>query len=247
MSNRVSGSQAFQRSLSVPDDAAFTVMGWARLVTDRNDFSCIAALEGTSYFTLETDSDGTTLVAFFNDGSTDTQSSTLATLTTGTDFAWAIASSGVAAGNTVIYYRAAGSNAWTSVSTGARTAFAPSTLTIGCTSAFVSEWWNGRIWGVKCWDRALSAAELLVESYYSRVMFPASINFHWPLKNASDTRDISGNGRAPTVTGTPTTEDEYGLFAPRRRLFIPAPVVSSGVIYTQNLFESPVFRSRVLS
>jgi hypothetical protein len=82
---------------------------------------------------------------------------------------------------------------------------------------------NGRVWNVKCWDRVLTNAELLVESYYRRVMFPASINFHWPLDRHDDLNDYSGNGRAATAVGTLSTEDGgFGLWRPRRRIFIPA-------------------------
>jgi hypothetical protein len=147
----------------------------------------------------------------------------------GTDFFWAIICSGLTVGAHVGYYRASTANTLTTLtmSGGSRVNMTPALLRFGKTSETGAAGWNGRLWNIKCWNRALTAAELLIESFYTRVMYPSSINFHWPLRNASDTRDLSGNARSPTTAGSLATEDERGFFGPRRRVFIPAAAAAS--------------------
>jgi len=173
------------------------------MVTARNNYSGLFELResGSGYLYFGTDIDGTSLVFF---DATGGPSSTIATLVAGTPFAWAVTSTGTGAGQTTGYYRAVGSNVWSSATYG-RGAFVPAALQIG--NDQYSEWFNGRFRDIKCWDRALTADELLVESFYERVKFPTSLNFHWPLRSSTDTGDYSGNGRNPTVGGTLTTED----------------------------------------
>jgi hypothetical protein len=121
--------------------------------------------------------------------------------------------------------RAASANVLSSATQTAAT-FTVNQLNVGNNNGFSTfEWFNGRIWNVKVWGRALSAAELLVESYYYRPQFPNSINVWWPLPNAANTNDYSGNARNPTVGGTLTTEDgaPNGWRPNLRRIFIPAP------------------------
>lgn len=237
MSVRLSGTQSLSRTANLPDDIAFTASGWARLVVDSNDFVTLAALESATsnagnFLRLQTDADGTSLTYFTDSGQTGAQ-----TLTVGTDFFWAITCSGLTTAGHVGYYRAAGSTGLTTLTMagGSRVNMTPALLRFGMTSETGAAGWNGRLWNLKTWNRALTAAELLVESYFARVMFPASINIHWPLKSDADTRDLSGNGRTATVVGTLTAEDEYGLFVPRRRIFIPASVASGATSGTAGI------------
>lgn len=124
--------------------------------------------------------------------------------------------------------------------TPAQNAFTTASATLGTLSAvtqvfyaglFGAFWQDGRKWNVKVWDRALSDAELSAESYFERVMYPASLNLHWPLPNAGDTADRSGNGRNPTVVGTLTTGDTISnLWRPSPKIFVPQAVVNSQTI-----------------
>lgn len=224
MSVRFAPTTNWKRTTGLPDDVGFTACGWARLVTDTNDFASIFSLDdaGSNYLLIETDADGTSLLGV-GSGATVVA---MASLTVGTDFFWAVSSSGVTGSQTNFYYRTSTTNALTaSAMSGTRTNFTPTGLYVG--SDGFAEQWNGRIWNVKAWARALTAAELLVESYYARVMYPGSLHLHWPMKGASDQRDLSGNGRTPTVTSTPTTEDERGLLMPRRRIFLPTSTTQS--------------------
>lgn len=117
-------------------------------------------------------------------------------------------------------YRLASDSAFTTISTTLGTLDAASDVNFGGVAA--TYWQDGRKWSVKVWDRALSDAEILVESFFDRVMYPASLNFHWPLHNASDTADRSGNGRDATVGGTLTTGDSLSnLWKPRPKFWFP--------------------------
>lgn len=92
---------------------------------------------------------------------------------------------------------------------------------------FGAFWQDARKWNIKVWDRALSDAELLVESYFERVMYPSSLNLYLPLTSANDTADRSGNGRNPTVVGTLTTGDTIAnLWRPSQKIFLPQAGVS---------------------
>lgn len=92
---------------------------------------------------------------------------------------------------------------------------------------FGAFWQDARKWNIKVWDRALSDAELLVESYFERVMYPSSLNLYLPLTSANDTADRSGNGRNPTVVGTLATGDTIAnLWRPSQKIFLPQAGVS---------------------
>jgi len=83
------------------------------------------------------------------------------------------------------------------------------------------EWIDMRVWNVKCWDRVLTAAEILVESFYDAVKFPSSINFHWKLPDTSRVEDSSGNGRGATVGGSLASElTSWQPWKPGARIYI---------------------------
>lgn len=218
-----------RRTANLPTSTAFTISGWAHMVTDTNAFATLCSLESgavsaANYLLLSTDSDGTSLKVWSS--ATGASSATIATLVPGTPFFFALTCSGTGATSAIGYYKAAGSNALTSVSYNG-VSFTSGALFIANDS--FTEPFSGRVWGVKVWDRALSAAELLAESYFDRPIFPSSLNCWWPLPNSSDTTDKGGNARNPTVTGTLTTEDSsFNLWKPRQRVFVPAAV--SGAI-----------------
>lgn len=241
-----------RRTASLPTSTAFTICGWAQMSVDTNTYATVCSLEsGTSsaanYLLLSTDSDGTSLKVWSS--ATGAASTTIVGLTVGTPFFFALTCSGTGATSAVGYYRAQGSNALTSVSYNG-VSFTPGALFIANDS--FSEPFSGRAWGVKVWDRVLSAAELLAESYFARPLFPTSLNCWWPLPNHSDTTDKSGNARNPTVTGTLTTEDStVNLWSPRRKVFVPtaagggtATVTGAGNIASAEAFGTAVLSPR---
>lgn len=223
------GGEAIQRSANVPTSTAYTCCGWGRIVTDNNAISIIANLEAAAVadiLAFAADSDGTTLSIFWDGG---TEFANVLAVTVGQDFFWALTSSGNAAGDKIGYARLSSSNALTSAASGtAADGFTSANMSFGCATSSALPF-NGRVWNIKCWDRVLTAAELLVESYYRRVMYPSSLNFHWPLDRHTDLNDYGGNGRAGTAVGTLSTEDVgLGLWRNRRRVFVPAAAASTG-------------------
>lgn len=203
-----------RRTANLPSNTAYTICGWARLVTDTNTYSTIASIESATtsagaYALLSTDVDGVSLKHWGSGGT----SGTLATLTVGTDFFWAITCGATGANGATAYYRAKGSTALSSV-LGYGDAFTPAVIYLANDS--YTEPFNGRIWNVKVWNRVLTAAELLAESYYRKVKFPTSRNAHWEMRSSSDTVDRSGLGYSLTVGGTLATETEgVNLWVPK--------------------------------
>ena len=218
------------RTANLPSPTAFGACGWAVLDVDRNASTCFFALEsGTSSaaatIALFADSDGTSLKLFSPAGGGVT-SGTLASLVVGQPFFWAVTGNGAGAGGLTAYYRTAGSNTLSSVSIQGST-FSQGALFLGNNS--YAEWFNGRAWNAKVWDRVPSASELLIESYFARPQFPTSQNLWLPMYSHLDVADRSGNGRNPTVGGTLTTGDTLvNLWNPRTRIFLPS---SSTVVH----------------
>lgn len=204
-----------------PAANAYTLCGWAVLVSDINTTGAVCAVEDglTSALTTQciaTDTDGTTIRIYSGGGF----SSGSFVPGVGTPFFWSMTATSTGGNGVTGRFRTNTQNTFTSFQVRGNS-YAPTHIFIGNDS--YSEYWPGDAWNVKQWNRALSAEELLIESYYQRPMFPASLNFWWPLHNANDTADRSGNGRNPTVGGTLTTEDTFvGLWTPSRKIFLPA-------------------------
>jgi hypothetical protein len=210
-----------ERTANLPSINGATVCGWAIRDGDQNTHTEVCGLwNGTSDNSIMFDADGTTL-AVWADGPGTASFST--SPSAGEPFFWALVCQ-----RTVEvrgYLRIANATTLQTASeSNGHPWSAPDTFVIGNgPSADRNYPLDGRVWNVKCWDRILTASELLVESYYRRVMFPSSINFHLPLDRHDDLNDYSGNGRSATAGGTLSTEDgSLGLWRPRRRIFIPA-------------------------
>jgi hypothetical protein len=217
-------SQYASRTTSLPPFTGYSACGWARIDADTNAGHGLCGLNNATDrgIVLLFSSDGTTLDIW--NGLADTTFASSPGMAS--DFFWAITA---AAAGVNGYWRGYGTNTFVSASTTDGTSGTPSRFAVGVYPTGIdSEFLNGRIWNVKCWDRVLTAAELLVESFYQRVMYPASLNFHWPLRNSADTRDLGPNARPPTFTASPTTTNEVGLFAPRRRVYVPPAAAAAG-------------------
>lgn len=228
--------ESLLRTANVPAQTACTICGWAVMVTDRNIETALCSLEsGTtsaaSYVILATNADGTALKVWNTTG----EGTTFATITVGVPFFFALTTAGNTAASQIGYFRAYGSNTLSSGNPpGTGSTFTPAALYVGIDS--FGEWFNGRVWNVKVWDRVLSSEELLIESFYDRPQFPASLNVWWQLPNASDTADRSGNARAPTVGGTLSTEDSVvNLWKPSPKFIVPAntapPVTQNAIAW----------------
>ena len=240
-------TMGLSRTANLPSNTNFTASGWCQVISDvgANTLQPIyshlsAGLDGLLFGWEGGGSElmGITCLLAGASSSTATFASRPAT---GTSFFWYVRCSGTGASQLEAGWRSMGSNTWvTAAATMSAAAAAPTLLQLGRVSAN-STYANARHWSIKVWDRVLTDAELLIESSLRRVMFPSSINFHWPLRTASDTRDLSGNARVPTVNGTPTTSDDGYLAGPRRRIFFPATVVAAAasLVFPQGYFAVP--------
>lgn len=222
-------SSSFSRTSNLPTPGSFTICGFAKYNANTGTYGMLADLDdGSHWLQMGVGSSGNTLQLFSD---VTGESSTIATLSVGDIFFWAV-SSASGANATVAYFKPISSNSFTSV-TGTAAVFTPTSLYVG--SDPFNEPFNGSIWNVKCWDRALTSSELLIESYYSLVQFPTNLNFHWPMRSGSDIYDLGGNARNATVNGTVTTEDiGVKLWNQSPKLFVPtstsSPNISAGLI-----------------
>lgn len=219
MAQRLNAStQSLRRDANLPSPDAFSVLSWSVMATDRNNYTGLMELRdaGSTYIYFGTDNDGTSLCFFDNAGG---PSSTIATLVPGTPFCWAVTSAGTGATDTIGYYRALGSNSWSTGTFDRASSFTPVRWQFG--NDQFTEWFDGSFRNIKAWNEVKSADQLLVESFYFWPQYKANLNFHWALRNASDTLDLSGNARPPTVDGTPVSEDDkVALWVPRKKIFI---------------------------
>jgi hypothetical protein len=204
-----------RRTANLPPSTGVTILGRAYRSTARGSDATIACLESASgadgvYLYVN----NSNVLSLYGAANATAFASTPAVSAA---FDWALTSNG---STLTGYYKLVGSSTWITASRGAQT-FTPAQLTVG--NDISTAWHDGRVWAVKVWDRVLTAPELLVESFYERPMYPASLNLWWPLHSHLDTADRSGNGRNATVGGTLTTEDSVGaLWTPSRRIFLPA-------------------------
>lgn len=148
----------------LPSTTAFTAVGIGVLRTDRNDYSCLLALEDglvSAALTLNlcTNSDGTSLAAY---SPATGFSSTVGTLTVGVPFWWSMVLNGTGGSGITIAFREYGSPAVSRVThTGA--SFTPTVLFLGNDS--YAEAFFGELSHVRIWNRALSQAEVDREMY----------------------------------------------------------------------------------
>lgn len=213
------------RTANLPPNGSFTYMMWA--VID-NELSAgtyqpyIWALDATSQQGYACGViNGIFDIECYNGGVVASSSSVASRPTAGQAACVYIRCSGTGAGLINSGYRLATSNAF--VSSGTATLGSLNVMTqLYMGGLFGVYWMDGRKWNIKAWDRALSDAEILAESYFDGVLYPASLNFHLPLTGVNDTADRSGNGRNPTTAGTLTTGDTLvQLFRPKKRLYVP--------------------------
>lgn len=220
MSIRIDGTaDLLQRTANLPSLTAFTLCGWSRVISNLGAtlqplFWCLDA-GATDGILFHWDDATGNMDVEVSDGGAITASVDLGSRpAVGTDFFWYIKCSGTGANLLEAGWRAAGSNTFvTGTTTLGTTIAAPATFFLGgVLSTYYSD---HRLWNAKCWNRALSQAELEWEGRFQRVVFPSSLNWHWWLRNANDTVDRGPNARNATTGGTLTTEDEYPLWVPR--------------------------------
>lgn len=195
MSTRFSASgQHYTSTTGIPTGTAFTMMCWAYLSVDRNDFSCMLAMENaatsaTRWYELVTDSDGTT-ITFSTSGGTIA----MGTVTVGTWHRFAVGISGTTG---TVYFGADTGSLSTATGTvdGLATAL-PTTLFVGSDS--FGEWFNGRIAVARSWDALLTQTELDAEFASWDAVRTANLLRNHKLQNPSTADD---SGLSHTLTG----------------------------------------------
>lgn len=220
-----SGASNFQRTASLPAALSnpFTICGWATPSANAS-FTMLCAMEiiddGGHWWQLGFDRTSNSVLRHYS--SNDGEFVTGLDPGTTAPFFWAASFTSNLVATFAIRSIANAALSTAALAAYASESFTPNVLNVG--NDIFGEYYDGRIWNVKFWDRALTTPELLIESYYARVMFPSSLNFHWPMFNAADVRDLSGNARNATSGGTLTTEDgAHGLWRPRRKvIYIPS-------------------------
>lgn len=208
----------FRRTANLPAFSAFTACGWARLSVDTNFYSTIRALQSAGdYVILTTNSDGTSLTLYDTGGST----ATIATLTVGQWFFWAVV--GSSATNRVAYYALPGATSLTASGTlSANLSSTPNRMSLGDDS--FGEPWNGGIERVRVWDAALSTAELLQEMNRTAPARYSNLNIFSPMiasTVALSATDYSGNGRNWTANGTLAVEHGAPVSWGARPIIVP--------------------------
>lgn len=193
---------------------ARTLMGWFRIVTDRNDYTAFFGAGDNRL--LGTDSDGTTLL--FYDGAVEFTSTNL---TVGTWYHLTLTLSSDASGGAFVAYLNG------ALSMNGNTSAADSGTTMYVANDAYGEWLNGNVAHVKLWSAALSAAEVQQEMYTVVPARSDNLVGWYPLDTHTDVSDWSGGGSNWTANGTLTTEDNPPVSWGGAIVFAPA-VPASG-------------------
>lgn len=201
----------------VPTETDFTMMLWHYIVTDRNTFSNLAMFgeDGTSNSSPDASidlflgADGTTVNCTARNYN-GTAVTTVNCATANWYHSAVYGHCGTSQPFSVSTYR---------LSTNATTTASGTTDTLGTwpttTAGHVQVgqigdgvWLNGRVTGFKLWSGVqLTLAQIEWERwFYMPVFSQANFWCGWPLLDASDNRDISGNGRGPTLTSLGTED-----------------------------------------
>jgi hypothetical protein len=190
--------------------AAYTIAGWARIVTDTNAYACICSLNAAAnrFDYLGLLGDGTTLAAIMESGAGYSENTGGTSLTVGSWYFLAMVRASLT--DLRVFLGAPGTAVaqnGTTVTTSAAGRAAVARNEIGGFTSGNLDPFNGRVGPWKAWSAALTAAELQAEMTQTIPLRAANLYGAWPLRDAADLTDISGNGRAWTAGGTLTTED----------------------------------------
>lgn len=189
-------------------NASYTIMGWFMIVTDTNNYANIFALSDNSSNNsdfLTTNSDGTTFAVGRTSGGAGSFTINAGTaLSLNTWYHGALVRD-TGAGNLYAYLN--GTLDATNSSSIASRAASTRTECGGATTGNLSPF-NGRMYAVKAWQAALTAAEIRNEMNLIRPARFANIHLWTPLLAGSGerVRDYSGAGRDWTEGGTLTDE-----------------------------------------
>jgi hypothetical protein len=191
------------RTTNLPSaSTAMTACGWVRRDADRNDYSSILWFTnsgGASYTGLAFNADGTTLSVFGT--GTGAQEGNIAAGGQPAQGAWIFVAV-VQSGTTVTAY--ASPEGSTSFYTGTCTATNYTPAFFGAGNDGTGFYLNGAMQYIRVFNSALSQANLEAEKVATAAV--AAELFDWRCNDNTDTNDISGNARNPTVGGALTTQ-----------------------------------------
>jgi hypothetical protein len=179
------------RTTSLPAINAFTIMAWAMIVTDRNNYSTFMGLGDTSggeEILLQTDTDGTTFNLW--NGIADNTGSALSV------GAWnhlAVTCSGTGANGLLGYL-----NGVVDITTTASGLVASQTMRFG--NSAVSEFLNGTLGAIKVYGAVLTAAEIATEMRSYVPVRWTNLNSWYPLLTTAN--DFYTGGLTLTTGGT---------------------------------------------
>jgi hypothetical protein len=226
MSTRFSASgQHYTSTTGIISGSSFTMMCWAWLSADRNDWSCMLAFENqlsgaSRWFELVTDGDGTSITFSTSGGTT-----AMGTVAVGEWHRFAVE---VTASTATVYYGA--DTGPLSTATGACDSIAtvvPTTFFVG-TDSF-GEWWNGRIACARVWNAALTQTELDAEFASYDAVRTANLLRNHKLQ-APSTADDSGNGNTLTGGAGASAEADPPIVVPSVALPRPPVVGPSAAV-----------------
>ena len=202
-----SSSDYLRRTASLPATTSFSACGWCRVVTDRTgQYRFIFGLENTAH---PTDSSAWMLIGWNNSNNFYVThasiSDVFASNPSTTDwFFWALTCSGTATDTFNGYWRAVDGTALNNKSSFG-VSFTPAQM-MWSNDTF-DEYVDCRHAGLKVWDAALTAEEILVESFQLAPVRRANLHLFAPGFAHDQLDDMSGNGRTLTAGGTLTTEE----------------------------------------
>lgn len=200
MSMRFTANTAYVSSTAnLPPDGAWTFMVWLVQFQDTNTNSVALAYDfsGGDAYAVETDTDGTTW-HFHNPGVSDTAFAFQPAMRE--PFCIAITESGTAVAG---YLRRFNDTRWDVVNgTGVSQSYTG--IGVGQFRASPSFGVRGAFWNFKCWDRALTPTELMIESQADYMVDTRDANRFWRLKHPGDLVDYGPHAqRRPTRNGAP--------------------------------------------
>lgn len=201
---------------SVPSMGSFSICGWAQLDTDRNALQQLFSFQAGptfSYVSIQTDSDGTSLVI----ADQATLTSMGVSLTIGTPFFWGLTCSGVGTNTLTGYYAERGALSLTSAQRNV-SAIDSQFQSFKIGNNDYGEPFEGKLSRVMLFDTVLSATEMLRQK--NSWMPVATPRAWWPMIDTSLSnalQDVSGNSRHLTSAGTTSpTADTNRIWMPPR-------------------------------
>ena len=193
------------RTTSLPPIASFTIMSWAQLSVDKNDyvgFFSFGESSGGRFFEIGTFTDGVSFHLY--NGSVETSGSAL---TVGVWYHCSLVVSGTGVGASIARI-ATLTGVLQTLTLDGNAAMAAQELIFGSgNSANLIDFMNGRLAAVKIYNAPLTLPEILTEMPFYLPQRQAHLNASYPLLTHVENQDISQQGQLLTINGTLTTED----------------------------------------